>query len=358
MYLEFFGLREYPFQLTPDSDFMYLSESHAQAKAAMDYSIWNRDGFVVVTGEVGTGKTTLIQKLLSELDAQILVAKIFQTQLNEVEFLQAVLNEFGIKAFNANKVELLDLLNNFFIDQFVQSKQLVLVVDEAQNLSYRVLEEIRMLSGLETQKEKMLHVILVGQPELRNKLESPDMYQLLQRIRLRFHLEPLKKKDVELYVKHRVAIAGAEKELFDRDTFELIFDFTGGVPRLINTLCDTALTFAFADSVESVKAKTIRHAVKELNWPAYKKRTQLTEGSKQLSKEKPAQQANDDSGQRRQIDMLTQDLARVDTILPSLLGIAERMVKIEGQLRRIADRMEDGVDESDNGKQPGNRNKK
>jgi type II secretory pathway predicted ATPase ExeA len=134
MYLEHFSLREHPFQLTPDSDFLYMSESHARAKAYMDYTIWNRDGFVVITGEIGAGKTTLIQKLLSEFDENALVAKIFQTQLDETEFLQAILVEFGLNPFNARKVELMDMLSSFLIEQFTKSKQLVLIVDEAQNL--------------------------------------------------------------------------------------------------------------------------------------------------------------------------------------------------------------------------------
>ena len=347
MYLEFYGLNEYPFQLTPDSDFLYLSESHARARAYMDYSIWNRDGFVAITGDVGTGKTTLIQSLLSELDENVLVAKIFQTQLNEVEFLQAVLNEFNIKAFNAGKVELLDLLNSFFIDQFMQSKQLVLIIDEAQNLSYRVLEELRMLSGLETQKEKMLHVILVGQPELREKLESPELSQLLQRIRLRFHVEPLSKKDVESYVLHRMQVAGAgNQDLFERDTFGLIHQYTGGVPRLINTLCDTALTFAFTDEKKTVSAKTIRQAVKELKWPQFRKRTKRNDTSS-VKPTEAQEEIGEKNSRRREIDVLSHDLARVDALLPSLLGIAERMVHIEGKLQRIADRMEGNVEKTE-----------
>ena len=209
MYLEYFKLKEHPFQLTPDSDYLYMSESHARAKAYMDYTIWNRDGFVVVTGEVGAGKTTLIQKLLSEFDENILVAKIFQTQLDEVEFLQAVLVEFGLNPFNAKKVELLDMLSTFLIESFLASKQLILIVDEAQNLSKKVLEEIRMLSGLETQKEKILHVILAGQPELNNLLDSADMDQLVQRVRLRCHISALTQAEMAHYIAHRLHVAGA-----------------------------------------------------------------------------------------------------------------------------------------------------
>ena len=163
MYLEYFGLQEQPFRLTPDSRFLYLSEVHAQAKAYMEYTIWNRDSFVIITGEIGSGKTTLIQKVLEELDDNVIVAKIHQTQLAEVQFLQALLAEFGIEAYKARKVQLLNILNNFLEEQNRKGRRIVLVVDEAQNLSPRVLEEIRLLSGLETDREASLNVILCGQ---------------------------------------------------------------------------------------------------------------------------------------------------------------------------------------------------
>lgn len=148
MYLEFFKLKELPFRLTPDSEFLYMSGAHSRAKAYMDYSVWNREGFVVITGEIGCGKTTLIQKLLSELDENVLVAKIFQTQLDEVEFLQAVLVEFGLNPFNAKKVELIDMLNTFLLDNFLQLKQLVLIVDDAHNLNLRFLRKSACSPGL------------------------------------------------------------------------------------------------------------------------------------------------------------------------------------------------------------------
>src|SRR6266853_1180943 len=164
----------------------------------MDYTVWNREGFVVITGEIGCGKTTLIQKVLSELDENVVVAKIFQTQLDEVEFLQAMLVDFGLNPFNAKKVELLDMLNTFLLEQFVQGKQIVLIVDDTHNLSTKVLEEIRMLAGLETRKEKILHVILVGQPQLNEILDRPDMEQLIQRVKLRYDIPPLSEQSRSL----------------------------------------------------------------------------------------------------------------------------------------------------------------
>src|SRR6195256_842740 len=209
MYLEYFGLSAKPFGLTPDSGFLFMSEPHSRAKAYMDYTVWNREGFVVITGEIGCGKTTLIQKLLSELNKNVVVAKIFQTQLDEVEFLQAVLVEFGLNPFNAKKVELLDMLNTFLIQHFVQGKQIVLIVDDAHNLSTKVLEEIRMLAGLETRKEKILHVILVGQPQLNEMLDQPDMEQLIQRVKLRYDIHPLSEQELSQYILFRLSTAGA-----------------------------------------------------------------------------------------------------------------------------------------------------
>src|SRR6266853_1055912 len=239
MYLKHFGLKAQPFQLTPDIGFLFMSEAHTRAKAYMDYTVWNREGFVVITGEIGCGKTTLIQKVLSELDENVVVAKIFQTQLDEVEFLQAMLVDFGLNPFNAKKVELLDMLNTFLLEQFVQGKQIVLIVDDAHNLSTKVLEEIRMLAGLETRKEKILHVILVGQPPLNELLDRPDMEQLIQRVKLRYDIPPLSEQEVSQYVLFRLSTAGAgDRMLFLPGTFPVGYKYAGGTPRLINTLCE------------------------------------------------------------------------------------------------------------------------
>ncbi|MDH5424050.1 MAG: AAA family ATPase [Gammaproteobacteria bacterium] len=234
----------------------------------MEYAVFNQEGFVVITGEIGSGKTTLIQKLLSEMDVNINVAKIFQTQLDDVEFLQSVLVEFGMNPFSAKKVELLNMLNQYLVDSYMNNKRVVLIVDDAQNLSKKVLEEICMLSGVETQKEKILHVILVGQPELNAALEGADMEQLLQRISLRYHMRTLTKEETRKYVEHRVNIAGSDKDLFE-DVFDTIYKYTGGTPRLINTLCDTALTCSYADNVNVVSQEVIDTAVEELQWPEF-----------------------------------------------------------------------------------------
>src|SRR5712692_5443121 len=273
MYLEYFGLSAQPFRLTPDSDFLFMSEPHSRAKAYMDYTVWNREGFVVITGEIGCGKTTLIQKLLSELDDNVVVAKVFQTQLDEVEFLQAVLVEFGLNPFNAKKVELLDMLNTFLIEQFLQHKQIVLIVDDAHNLSIKVLEEIRMFAGLETRREKILHVILVGQSQLNEMLDHPDMQQLMQRVKLRYHIRALSEQEHGNYIRHRLSVVGAtDRTLFPPETLPVIYKYAGGIPRLINTLCDTALTCAYADSLPGATAEVVEAAAKELQWPPHSER--------------------------------------------------------------------------------------
>ena len=281
-YLSHFNLQEQPFRLTPDPDFIYWSKQHARAKAYMESTIWLADGFVVITGEIGSGKTTLLQSFLSELDDDVVYAVVSQTQLTPTQFLQAVLTEFGFKPFNKRKVELLDMLNMFLIEQYSNGKKVVLIVDEAQNLTHKVLEEIRMISGIETHKEKVLRIILAGQPELRDSLESPGLKQLVQRVRLRFHLGPLDRREMHEYVDHRLGVAGAETRLFEEDAFETIHRYTGGVPRLINTLCDTALLCAFADEKITVGLDDVMAAVAELNWEEHESNTGIYDKLQQI----------------------------------------------------------------------------
>jgi len=337
MYLEHFGLKEYPFRLTPDLDFLYMSNAHAQAKAYMDYSVWNREGFVVITGEIGCGKTTLIQKLISELDDEnVVVAKLFQTQLDDVEFLQAVLVEFGFNPFGAKKVELIDMLNTFLIDNFHNEKQTLLIVDEAHNLTMQALEEVRMLSGLETRKEKILHVILVGQPQLNELLDSPEMEQMNQRVRLRFHLKPLSEADAEQYIAHRLKIAGAERDdIFDAGSVPKVYEYTGGIPRLINTLCDTALTVAYADGLKTVTKEIVGVAAEELQWLPHAKRINAKRHKDNAGRSRKQSAGSGDLDRR--LASFDRRLGRLDSLVPELNAIAERAGGIETLLRQILD---------------------
>ena len=267
MYLELFKLHELPFRLSPDPQFLYLSKQHARAKAYMESTIWFTDGFVVITGEIGAGKTTLIETFLRELQPEVVVAQINQTQLTPTEFLQTVLVQFGFEPFDMKKPEVLATLNQFLIEQHNSGRKVLLVVDEAQNLSYRVLEEVRMLSGVETAKEKTLRIILAGQPELNDKLNSQELVQLTQRVRLRFHLSALSKEETAAYIDHRLEVAGSQgRKIFDEDTYATIYRYTGGTPRLVNTLCDTAMMAAFGREKDTVGIEDLDAAIRELQW--------------------------------------------------------------------------------------------
>jgi general secretion pathway protein A len=267
MYLELFKLHELPFRLSPDPQFLYLSKQHARAKAYMESTIWFTDGFVVITGEIGAGKTTLIETFLRELQSDAIVAQINQTQLSPTAFLQSVLVQFGFSPFNMKKPEVLATLNQFLTEQYSNGRKVLLIIDEAQNLSNRVLEEVRMLSGVETTKEKVLRIILAGQPELNDKLNSPELVQLTQRVRLRFHLTALTKAETNAYIDHRLEVAGSQgRRIFAEDAYATIYKYTGGVPRLINTLCDTCLMAAFGKDKDTVSMEELDAAIVELQW--------------------------------------------------------------------------------------------
>src|SRR6266853_1676266 len=275
MYLEPFKLKELPFRLSPDPQFLYLSKQHARAKAYMESTIWFTDGFVVITGEIGSGKTTLIESFLKEVPADVMVAQINQTQVSAIDFLQAVLVQFGFSPFKMRKAELISTVNNFLIEQYAAGRKVLLIVDEAQNLTMRVLEEIRLLSGVETTKDKVLRIILAGQPELNDKLDAPELAELTQRVRLRFHLQTLSEAEEKSYVQHRLDVAGAgDRAIFAADTFAEVFRYCGGVPRLVNTLCDTAMMAAYTSDRSTVTRADIISAVRELQWVEYSARPQ------------------------------------------------------------------------------------
>jgi general secretion pathway protein A len=273
MYTELFKLKELPFRLSPDPEFLYLSKNHSRAKAYMESTVWFTDGFVVITGEIGAGKTTLIETFLAELEKDVVVAQINQTQVSSLEFLQAVLVQFGFSPFKMKKAELIATLNSFLIEQYAAGRKVLLIIDEAQNLSLRTLEEVRMLSGVETTKDKVLRIILAGQPELNTKLDSPELVQLAQRVRLRFHLTALSREDMKAYVLHRLEVAGSNgRTIFEEDTFPVLYRYSGGVPRLINTLCETAMMSAFNSDRDQVLLGDVESAIEELQWPEFSAR--------------------------------------------------------------------------------------
>lgn len=273
MYCELFKLNEPPFRLTPDPQFLFASKQHARAKAYMESTIWLADGFVVITGDIGSGKTTLIESFLEDLPEDVVLAQISQTQLSPVEFLQALLVEFGFEPFGKRKIELLSMLKDFMVEQYADGKKLLLIIDEAQNLSRKVLEEVRMLSGIEAQKEKLLRIILAGQPELSDKLDSPRLAQLTQRVRLRFHLSSLSRRETVEYIQHRLEVAGARgRKIFSDEACDMVFRYSGGVPRLTNIICDTAMLCGFTEEKDTIDTALVEAAAEELQWKIYAER--------------------------------------------------------------------------------------
>lgn len=265
MYNNFFGFKERPFQLVPNPAYLFLSRSHEEAIAHLNYALSHGDGFVEITGEVGTGKTTLCRAFLEDLDKDSEVAYIFNPQLNQLELLKTINDEFGISSKADNTKDLIDALNGFLIKKKSQKKNVILLIDEAQNLNKEVLEQLRLLSNLETNTSKLLQIILVGQPELQTMLDSYDLRQLRQRITLSWYLTPLSRKETKEYIRHRVNIASKKTEdKFTQSAYDLIYKYSGGIPRLINIACDRALLTAFGDNRRKVTGSIASSAIREL----------------------------------------------------------------------------------------------
>jgi general secretion pathway protein A len=265
MYQEFYGLREKPFSLTPDPQFLYLSEGHQIAIESLLYGIQQKEGFMVITGDIGTGKTTICRALLEKLDKNVKSAVIFNSFLTEEELLESILLDFGFSSKGRTKKERIDGLNKILIHFLSQGKRSVLIIDEAQNLSIPVLEQIRMLSNLETEKEKLLQIILFGQLELDQKLRSSELKQLSQRISIRYHLMPLTQREMESYISQRLMVAGSQGSIiFSKSALHEIYKFSKGTPRLVNLLCDRALLGGFVEQYFHIDKGIIKKAKNSL----------------------------------------------------------------------------------------------
>lgn len=266
MYNEYFGLNELPFSIAPDPRYLYMSEQHREALAHLLYGFNSSGGFVLLTGEVGTGKTTVCRCLLDQVPENSAIAFIINPRLTVEELLATICDEFGIayrEGTTSNKV-FIDLINAFLLDTHAGGRKAVVIIDEAQNLSTDVLEQLRLLTNLETSQCKLLQIILLGQPELREKLSRPELQQLSQRIIARYHLGPLSRNDIGSYITHRLSVAGLRRQLFTDATVKKLFHLTGGVPRLINVLCDRALLGTFAQGKNEVNKPTLLKAAREV----------------------------------------------------------------------------------------------
>lgn len=265
MYENFYGLQERPFNVTADPSFFYSSRRHKEAFSHLVYGIRERKGILEITGEIGTGKTTLCRTLLNHLDKDTKTAFILNPYFSQVQLLQAIIADFGMNIKSKTKLALITALNNFLLLEANCGNNVILLIDEAQNLSAKQLEQIRLLSNLETEKFKLLQIILVGQPELCEKLEKPNLRQLNQRIAVRYHILPLEPDEIEEYIKHRLQVAGAKSKIeFNRDAIEAIYIFSGGTPRLINILCDRALLAGFVLETNIITAQIINKCIEEL----------------------------------------------------------------------------------------------
>jgi general secretion pathway protein A len=270
MYRSFFNLTCKPFDLNPNPAFMYLSRTHKKALTYLDYGIRERVGFVLLTGEVGCGKTTIIGDLINKHLQRVVLAKVFNTKVSSEQLLAMINDDFGLQVQGKDKIELLRDLNHFLVDQYARGNQPLLIIDEAQNLTLETLEEIRMLSNLEASDAKLLQIILVGQPELRAMLAKPELRQLRQRISIQCNLQPLNRQEVEDYILHRLEVAGNRDALhFEPKALDLIFMYCCGIPRLINIICDFILLAAYAEEVRDVDETMIFDIVGDLDFDSH-----------------------------------------------------------------------------------------
>ena len=265
MYEQFYGLREKPFALLPDAEFLYLSSRHRRALSLLDYGIAARAGFVVITGEVGTGKTTILRRFLRKTDASLTVGLVTNASAAHQGMLDWVSTAFDLAHQGRDHITLYNQFVDFLIAQYSAGKRTVLVVDEAQNLTVQMLEDLRMLSNVNNEKDALLQIVLVGQPELLETLNRQELRQFAQRISVHYHLQPLGAAETVAYIRHRLSVVGGAPTLFDDQACAAIHYFSGGVPRLTNLLCDLALTYAFADEANPVSIDTVIDVVMDRN---------------------------------------------------------------------------------------------
>ncbi|MDP2923397.1 MAG: AAA family ATPase [Candidatus Omnitrophota bacterium] len=264
MYIDFYGLKTFPFSITSNPEFFFASDSHKEALACLLYGIQEKRGIILMTGEVGTGKTTLCKTLLTGLPSNIKTSLILNPYFSEVQLLQAVIQDFGIIAVKKSRLDIVNALNSFLLDIRLQGGNAVLIVDEAQNLTNRQLEQVRLLSNLETSDEKLLQIILVGQPELDEKLKAFGLRQIRQRICIKYKLVPLREEEVKDYIDFRLKKAGDISLAIEPSAYKVIYEFSKGIPRLINVLCDRAMLCGFVKDRKVFDEEILKACIEEL----------------------------------------------------------------------------------------------
>jgi len=327
MYEQFFQLNRKPFELVPNPEFLYPSRTHRKALNYLEYGIRERAGFVLLTGEVGAGKTTLIRDILNRLEHDIISARIFNTKVDSTQLLTLINEDFGLSVNNRQKIDLLRDLNEFLVEQYAHQRQPVLIIDEAQNLSVESLEEIRLLSNLEAADRKLLQIILVGQPELEPLIKKPELRQLRQRINISCHLAPLGKEEIQKYFYHRLERAGnASAVSLPEEAFENIHELTGGIPRLINIVGDYLLLALFADGEEKPSIKLVEEILEDI-------------GRSVTFSESAPQQARtggqDENSMHKRLTSLEAQVGTATAEEFSQGSLQERMLKHENVLKKI-----------------------
>lgn len=362
-YETFFNLKAKPFELVPNPEYLYLSRTHRKAMTYLEYGITERAGFILLTGEVGSGKTTLIRNLIRKLDRKVALSKVFNTKVNSEQLISLINDDFGLDVKGKDKAALLKDLYDFLIDRYANGYHCVLIIDEAQNLDSELLEEVRMLSNLETDSSKLLQIVLAGQPELKRMLSTSELRQLRQRINISCHLYHLLRDETEEYILHRLEVAGNRAAVtFSPEAIDVIFRYSRGVPRLINIICDFLMLSAFVEKTRQIDSKLAGDIVKDLEidnwyWDFEKEGRAETGASEQsVQAEAPA------DTQAEEVKVLFEDVCRrLDAIekrapVHSMVTPRELEKRMERLEKLISMSMESGEKKSgppaDDGRQP------
>lgn len=333
MYEQHFSFRCKPFELLPNPDFLFHSNTHKKAITYLDYGLKEKVGFILLTGEIGSGKTTIIRNFIKNLSSSVKLSRINNTKVSSQQLISMINEDFGMDVEGKSKIKLLSELNDFLIDQYSKKSQPILLIDEAQNLSPNLLEEIRLLSNLETDRAKLIQIILVGQPEMNKTLMLPEMMQLRQRININYHISPLTIDETIKYITHRLTIAGNTSVIrFQGDMSELIYRFSRGIPRLINILCDFALLTTFVEGKKEVSSDIVREVVKDLESRVYSHISQDNDTSEANNK-------GDDSEYRALAGDIALRIIELEETVKKCIGeitsLSVKLGQLEAEVSRI-----------------------
>jgi putative secretion ATPase (PEP-CTERM system associated) len=339
MYEKHFSFKCKPFELVPNPDFLFLSSTHKKAITYLDYGIKEKIGFILLTGEIGSGKTTIMRNLIKGLNGSVKLSRVNNTKVSSEQLISMINEDFGLDIEGKNKIRLLSELNEFLVDQYAKGLHPVLLIDEAQNLSAELLEEVRLLSNLETDKAKLMQIILVGQPELKRILMLPELLQLRQRINVNYHITPLSIDETAGYIQHRLNVAGNQKAIrLEDDLLYIIYQFSRGIPRLINILCDFSLLTAYVEGKIEVTADLIKEVVEDLESNDYWNGAKYSPESGKNTGEAESSELQDAKDLALRIVKLENMLSQIIEVgSPALAPLAEKINQLEDNMSMFAD---------------------